>query len=196
VNGATRPRLILASASPRRRDLLAQVGIAPDAVRPADIDETPATAEKPRALAERLAQSKAAAVAIAENEIVLAADTVVALGARVLGKPSSAGEAARFLRLLSGRRHRVVTCVALRAPARTWARSVETAVRVKSLSESEIADYVAGGEWEGKAGAYAIQGRAAAFVPWIGGSYSNVVGLPLTETLGILAAAGYRVPAA
>jgi septum formation protein len=127
---------------------------------------------------------------------VLAADTVVALGRRTLGKPADEGEAAAFLALLSGRRHRVITAVALRRGARGWSRTVETAVRFKRLSAAEIAGYLASGEWRGKAGGYAIQGRAAAFVPWIGGSYSNVVGLPLTETLGLLEAAGLRPRAA
>ena len=121
---------------------------------------------------------------------MLAADTVVALGRRLLGKPADAAEAARFLALLSGRRHRVVTAVAVRRGERRWSRAVETAVRFKRLDAPEIAAYLASGEWHGKAGAYAIQGRAGGFVPWIGGSYSNVVGLPLTETLGLLAAAG------
>ena len=122
--------------------------------------------------------------------MVLAADTVVALGRRMLGKPADPREAAAFLARLSGRRHRVITAVAVRRGARDWSRTVETAVRFKPLSAAEIAAYVASDEWRGKAGGYAIQGRAAAFVPWIGGSYSNVVGLPLTETLGLLAAAG------
>jgi len=122
--------------------------------------------------------------------VVLAADTVVALGRRMLGQPADAEEAGAFLVLLSGRRHRVITAVALRRGGRDWSRAVETAVRFKRLSAGEIAGYVASGEWRGKAGGYAIQGRAGGFIPWIGGSYSNVVGLPLTETLGLLAAAG------
>ena len=122
--------------------------------------------------------------------MVLAADTVVAVGRRLLGKPADAAEAAAFLALLSGRRHRVVTAIAVRRGERRWSRAVETAVRFKRLGAREIDAYLASGEWQGKAGAYAIQGRAGGFVPWIGGSYSNVVGLPLTETLGLLAAAG------
>jgi septum formation protein len=184
-------RLVLASASPRRRDLLAQVGIVPDEIRPADIDESPRPREAPRALAARLAGAKAASVVAGAGEVVLAADTVVALGRRVLGKPADGAEARRFLTLLAGRRHRVITGIAVRGDVRTWTRSVETAVRFKQLSEAEIASYLAWGEWQGKAGGYAIQGRAGALVPWIGGSYSNVVGLPLTETLGLLEAAGY-----
>lgn len=184
-------RLILASASPRRRDLLAQVGVAPDEVLSPEIDESPLPRETPRACALRLAEAKAAAVAASRPEdVVLAADTVVAVGRRLLGKPIDAQAAAGFLALLSGRRHRVITGVAVRHGDRAWSRAVETAVRFKRLSAHEIESYLASGEWQGKAGGYAIQGRAGAFVPWIGGSYSNVVGLPLTETLGLIEAAG------
>jgi len=192
VASADRPRLILASASPRRLALLAQIGVAPDAVSPADIDETPSAGELPRAYALRLAIEKAAAVAAREGAeaAVLAADTVVSIGRRILGKPADADEAERFLRQLSGRRHRVTTGVALQAGDRVWTRRVETQVKLKRLSEREIAAYLDVGEWRGKAGGYAVQGVAAAFVPWIGGSYSNVVGLPLTETAGLLEAAG------
>ncbi len=185
-----RPRLIRGSASPRRRDLLAPVGIEPDAILAPEIDESPAAGETPRACALRLAGAKAEAVAAGADEVVLAADTVVALGRRMLGKPADEAEAAAFLRLLSGRRHRVVTAVVLRSGARRWCRAVETAVRFKSLDAAEISAYLASGEWQGKAGGYGIQGRAGGFIPSINGSYSNVVGLPLTETLGLLAAAG------
>jgi septum formation protein len=187
-----RPRLILASTSPRRRELLSQVGIEPDAIVDAGVDETPGRNELPQALALRLARAKSEAVTAEPQAIVLAADTVVALGRRVLGKPSDASEAAAFLRLLSGRRHRVITGLALRRDAQRWSRTVVTAVRFGPLDAAAIDGYVASGEWEGKAGGYAIQGRAAGFVPWIGGSYSNVVGLPLVETLHLLGAAGYR----
>jgi septum formation protein len=172
--------------------LLAQIGVEPDAIVSPDIDETPLPREAPRALAARLASAKAAAVRVEAGEMVLAADTVVALGARVLGKPADADEAAAYLRKLAGRRHRVFTGVVLRAPERSWSRVVETQVRLKPLSEAEIAAYVAGGEWRGKAGGYAIQGEAAAFIPWIGGSHSNVVGLPLVEVANLLRAAGAR----
>ncbi len=185
-------RLILGSASPRRLDLLAQVGIVPDAVISPDIDETPARDESPRDCALRLARAKAAAIPGEEAALILTADTVVALGRRQLGKPADEGEAARFLSLLSGRRHRVITAIALRAGSRVRERVVETAVRMKPLSEAEIAAYLALGEWRGKAGGYAIQGAAAAFIPWIGGSHSNVVGLPLVETVNLLRGAGYR----
>ena len=185
-------RLILASASPRRRELLAQVGVVPDAVRPADIDETPLPGEMPRALAQRLAASKAEAVAPAPDEIVLAADTVVAAGRRILGKPADAHEARAFLTLLSGRRHRVYTGIGVSGPKGLNVRVVQTTVRMRRLHPSEIDGYLATGEWQGKAGGYAIQGRAGAFIPEIHGSYSNVVGLPLSESLGLLEGAGYR----
>lgn len=184
-------RLILGSASPRRLELLAQIGIVPDAVVPADIDETPHPGELPRGHAERIAEAKARAVAAGPGDLVLCADTVVAMGRRILGKPRDAAEAAAFLARLAGRRHRVITAVALRGP-RLWMRTVETVVKLRRLAPDEIAAYVAAGEWQGKAGGYAIQGRAAAFIPAISGSYSNVVGLPLAETAGLLRGAGWR----
>lgn len=198
MSGADSPRLILASGSPRRLALLEQIGIRPDAVRPADIDETPRKGELPRAYALRLAREKAlAAAAGAEGgAVVLAADTTVAAGRRILGKPADAAEAERFLRLLSGRRHRVITAVAVAAGGSLRARAVESVVRMKRLSEAEIAGYLASGEWQGKAGGYAIQGRAAAFIPWIRGSFPGIVGLPLAETAALLAAAGWRGGAA
>lgn len=189
-------RLILASASPRRRELLAQIGIAPDLIDPADIDETPQRAELPRVYAARLSLQKCRAVAARHADVpalVLAADTVVSAGRRILDKPRDAAEAERHLRLLSGRRHRVTTGFALirTSDGTEWSRLVETQVRFKSLSASEIAAYLDSGEWQGKAGAYAVQGLGARFVPWIGGSYSNVVGLPLVEVAGVLEAAGH-----
>ncbi|MCP1167532.1 Maf family protein [Limimaricola litoreus] len=184
-------RLILGSASPRRRDLLAQIGLKPDDVRPPDIDETPHRGELPRAYARRIAEQKSRAVALDEGEVLLCADTTVALGRRIMGKPVDAAEAARFLHLLSGRRHTVITAVAVRRGDRIWAREVETAVRMKRLSNPEVNAYLATGDWQGKAGGYAIQGPAGAFIPWINGSFTGVVGLPLTETAGLLTAAGY-----
>ncbi len=192
MTGAT-PRLILGSASPRRLELLARIGVIPDEVRPAEIDETPRKGELPRALALRLAREKAAAVAETIDDpdaVILTADTVVAVGRRLLGKPEDETEAAAFLRLMSGRRHRVLTGMALRRGGMEKTRRVETQVKLKRLSEDEIAGYLAGGEWRGKAGGYAIQGAAAAFVPWLNGSYTNVVGLPLTEAAGLLASEG------
>ena len=188
-------RLILGSASPRRLDLLAQIGVTPDAVVPAEIDETPRKDELPRAYADRLAAEKAEAIAAAQNmsdALILTADTVVSLGRRILGKAEDEAEARRFLSMLSGRRHRVTTGVALKGAGRLWTRRVETTVRFKRLSDADIDAYIASEEWRGKAGAYAIQGRAAAFIPAINGSYSNVVGLPLAEVAGLLRGAGFE----
>ena len=184
---------ILASASQRRRELLAQVGIIPDAVEAAAIDESPAARELAAVLAARLAREKVAAVAPDhEGAIILGADTVVAQGRRILPKARNEQEARAFLGLLSGRRHRVYSGIAVSSPGlgmRT--RVVMTRVSFKRLCPSEIDAYIASGEWRGKAGAYAIQGRAAAFVRSINGSYSNIVGLPLFETVSLLAAAGH-----
>ena len=187
------PRLVLGSGSPRRLDLLATLGVTPDAVRPPDIDETPRPGELPRPYCRRMAEEKAAATEAGPEELVLAADTTVALGRRILGKPADAGEAEAFLRALSGRRHRVVTAVALRCGSRGWLRDVVSAVQVKRLSEGEIRGYLATGDWRGKAGGYSIQGPAGAFIPWIQGSHSAIVGLPLAETAALLAGAGYPV---
>ena len=186
-------RLILASASPRRLELLGQVGIMPDGVVPADIDETPIARERPRALALRLANTKAAVVAAEHpDNYVLAADTVVAMGHRVLEKPADAAEAKRFLAALSGRRHRVIGGICLIAPGgRVSERCVVTQVRFKRLTAPEIDAYIATDEWQGKAGGYAIQGHAAAFVPWINGSYSNVVGLSLADVTAMLTGLGF-----
>ena len=185
-------RLVLGSASPRRLELLAQLGIVPDAVRPADIDETPQPRELPRPYVARMALEKARAVVATEDEIVLAADTTVALGRRILGKPADATEAAQFLMQMGGRRHTVLTAVTVRRGERVLSRVVESAVKMKRLSDDELNGYLASGEWQGKAGAYGIQGRAGAFVPWIQGSFSAIVGLPLAETASLLAAVGWR----
>ena len=187
-------RLVLASASPRRLDLLTQIGLTPDATIPADIDETPHRQELPSRLVERLAAAKADAVASrCSNDFIIAADTVIALGRRILGKPADASEAGRYLDLLSGRRHRVYGGVTVVAPGGRQARRlVVTAVSLKHLSRSEIEAYLRSCEWQGKAGGYAIQGRAGAFVTRISGSVSNVVGLPLYETLSLLQGLGFR----
>jgi septum formation protein len=185
-------RLILGSASPRRHELLAQLGLTPDAVTPPDIDETPRKGELPRPYCARLAREKAAAVPGAGPEdVVLCADTTVALGRRILGKPADAGEAAAFLTALGGRRHQVITAVAVRRGDRVWSRESVSAVKMKRLSDAELNSYLDSGEWMGKAGGYAIQGRAGAFIPWITGSFTGIVGLPLAETAALLAAAGY-----
>lgn len=188
-----RPPLVLASASPRRRELLAQIGLRPDVVAAAEIDETPLAGEAPSALARRLAEAKAAAIAARHGDaFVLGADTVVAVGRRVLPKPRDRVEAEKALRLLSGRNHRVYGGVCVRTPGGAGAcRLVMTRLAFKRLSEDEIATYLESGEWEGKAGAYAIQGRAAMFARHLQGSYSNVVGLPLFETAALLNGLGY-----
>ena len=184
---------MLASASPRRIELLALIGITPDRIDPADIDETPLKDETPSRLAVRLARTKAQAVAArSPDAVVLAADTVVAVGRRLLEKPADAAEAEKFLRLLSGRNHRVFTGVAVSVGERVTHRVVDTRVAIKRLSDAEIADYVAGGDWKGKAGGYGIQGPAAAFVLKIIGSHPAVMGLPLPETVNLLAGAGWR----
>ena len=187
-------RLVLASASPRRLQLLQQVGILPCDVDPADVDETPRRRELPHHYARRVALDKLAAVSARHpGAFLLAADTVVAVGRRILPKPDSEAEARRCLELLSGRRHRVLGGVAVQAPDGRRAEAlVTTAVIVKRLSQDELERYLAGGEWRGKAGGYAIQGAAAAFIPKIIGSYPNVVGLPLVETCNLLSGLGYR----
>ena len=184
-------RLILGSGSPRRRELLGQLGITPDAIIAADIDETPRKGELPRPYCERVTRAKLDATPAGPGDIVLCADTTVALGRRILGKPADAGEAAHFLHLLSGRRHSVITAIALRRGERVWTRTQVSQVKFKRLSDADVNAYLASGEWQGKAGGYAIQGRAAAFVPWISGSYSGIMGLPMAETAALLTAAGY-----
>tara|TARA_R110000796_G_scaffold11478_7_gene38562 strand:+ start:47917 stop:48498 length:582 start_codon:yes stop_codon:yes gene_type:complete len=188
-------KLILASASPRRLELLAQIGIVPDQVAPADIDETPAADESPRRLALRLAEEKARAVAKSNGgAFVLAADTVVACGTRALGKASDEREARKFLTLLSGRRHRVYGGVCLIAPdGSERSRVIETQVKFRTLGTEDLDRYLLHDEWKGKAGAYAIQGHAATFIKAISGSYSNVVGLSLCEVDGLLRGLGYPV---
>ena len=182
--------LVLASASPRRLDLLRQIGLEPDAIDPADTDETPKPAETPRAYALRMATAKLAVVSSRHpNAMVLAADSVVAVGRRILPKAETEAEARACLALLSGRRHKVLGGVAVGANGQARTRLVETAVRFKRLESAEIEDYLQSGEWRGKAGGYAIQGRAAGFVAFLSGSYSNVVGLPLFETLALLKSA-------
>ncbi len=196
-----RPKLVLASASPRRLALLEQVGITPDALLPTDVDETPKKNERPRDLARRLSHEKAeAAFAVSRNRpdlagaYIVSADTVVALGRRVLPKPEVVDEAAECLRMLSGRAHRVYTGVTLVTPKGGFReRLVETRIRFKRLSQQDIESYLASGEWRGKAGGYAAQGIAGSFIIKLIGSYSGVVGLPLHETLGLLGGEGYPI---
>jgi septum formation protein len=191
--GCDRPRLVLGSGSPRRRELLALLGIAADAVLPPDIDETPFRGETPRPYCLRIAQAKASMVDAAADDIVLCADTTVAMGRSILGKPRDPAEARQFLCALSGRRHRVFTAVCVRRGDRFWARVIESRVRMKQLTTPEIDGYIATGDWQGKAGGYGIQGPAGAFIPWISGSYTAIVGLPLAETASMLRTAGYPV---
>jgi septum formation protein len=188
------PNLVLASASPRRLALLAQIGIVPERVVSPDIDESPRRGELPRLHALRLAQAKAAAVA-APGVHVLAADTVVAVGRRILPKAETAQQAHECLQLLSGRRHRVLTAVVLTTPdGRVGERQVESVVTFARLAPDQIDAYLASGEWQGKAGGYAIQGLAASCIRFISGSYSNVVGLPLYETAQLLRGCGWSLP--
>ena len=184
-------QFILGSGSPRRLELLAQIGVVPDAVRPPDIDETPGKVELPRPYCARMAREKVAAVSAGGDDIVLCADTTVALGRRILGKPETEDEAEEFLRLMSGRRHKVVTAVAVRRGEKLWQRDVQSSVKMKALSDLEIRRYLASGDWRGKAGGYGIQGPAGALIPWISGSFTAIVGLPLAETANLLQAAGY-----
>jgi septum formation protein len=184
-------RLILGSGSPRRKELLAQIGVVADDIRPPDIDETPLKSELPRPYCARMAREKVQAVPADAGDVVLCADTTVALGRRIMGKPANAGEAAEFLLAMSGRRHKVITAVAVRRGDCVWERDVVTDVKMKRLSDEELNAYLATNDWQGKAGGYGIQGPAGALIPWISGSFTAVVGLPLAETAGLLQAAGY-----
>jgi septum formation protein len=196
-----RPKFVLASGSPRRLALLNQAGIEPDALRPSDMEETPKRGELPRACANRLARLKAEAahnLIRADEELqgayILAADTVVAVGRRILPKAELIDEAAQCLRLLSGRNHRVHTAICLVTPKEAYRqRLVETRVRFKRLSQEDIEAYLSSGEWRGKAGGYAAQGIAGSFIVKIVGSYTNVVGLPLYEVTALLSGEGYPI---
>ena len=186
--------LVLASASPRRLALLAQLGVTPSRITAPDIDETPLRSEAPRAYVLRIATAKALAVPRATDEVVLAGDTTIAAGRRILGKPADAADARRMLELLSGRRHRCLSAVTAIGPeGRLRTRLSDTIVAFKPLTSAELHAYLAGDEWVGKAGAYAIQGRAEAWVRFLHGSHSGVVGLPLFETRALLAASGFAV---
>jgi septum formation protein len=186
-------RLILGSGSPRRRELLGQLGVVPDEVRAPDINEDPHKGELPRPYCARMAREKAGILDVGTDEVILCADTTVALGRRILGKPADRTEASEVLTKLSGRRHRVITAIAVKNSDRTWVRDVVTDVKMKRLSETELNAYLDSNDWQGKAGGYGIQGMAGAFIPWISGSYSAVMGLPVTETAQLLSAAGYQV---
>lgn len=184
-------KLILGSGSPRRRELLAQIGVVADDIRPPDIDETPLNGELPKNYCSRIAREKVAAVDADADDIVLCADTTVALGRRIMGKPADAAEAAEFLIALGGRRHRIITSVAVKRGDQFWQRDVVSQAKMKRLSDDELNFYLASGDWQGKAGGYAIQGPAGAFIPWISGSFTAIVGLPLAETAALLNTAGY-----
>ncbi|MBA4086331.1 Maf family nucleotide pyrophosphatase [Novosphingobium sp. ERW19] len=188
-------QLVLASASPRRLELLRRIGVTPSRVLATDIDETPQKGERPRAHASRLAAEKArAAAALAPGSVILAGDTVVGAGARILPKAEDEATARHCLALLSGRRHRVFSAIALVTPDGKLREALsETIVRFKRLSDEEVESYIAGGEWHGKAGGYAIQGSAEGFCDWLSGSHSGVIGLPLFETRRLLRAAGIDV---
>ena len=189
-------KLILASASPRRLELLAQIGITPDAVLPADIDETPRPQERPRDYVMRMAIEKHHAIAKDQSDaFCLAADTVVSLGHRILGKPEDEAEARQFLKLLSGRRHRVMTAIAISNPDHAEnpvTRLVNASVKFMRLDDQAVDDYIDCGEWRGKAGGYGIQGAAARYIQWMEGSYTGIVGLPCFETSQVLKGLGYR----
>jgi len=184
-------RFILGSGSPRRLELLGQIGVVPDAVRAPDIDEDPQKAEQPRPYCNRITREKLDAVQADGDDMVLCADTTVAVGRRILGKPVDINEAAAFLKLLSGRRHRVITSVGVKRGDKVWQRDVVSIVRMKPISKPELTAYLATNDWQGKAGGYGIQGPAGVFIPWISGSFTGIVGLPLSETAGLLQAAGY-----
>ena len=186
-------RLVLGSASPRRSELLGQLGLSPDTVRPADIDESVLPGETPRAYCSRVSRQKAEAIGAGPHEVLLCADTTVALGRRILGKPADRDEAERFLTILAGRRHKVITAVTVATTERLRQKIVTSTVRMRQISDAERAGYLDSEDWRGKAGGYGIQGPAGAFVPWIRGSFSAIVGLPLSETAQLLRAAGLRV---
>lgn len=169
------------------------MGVIPDLVAPPDINEDPLKGELPRPYCLRLAREKVMAVHAGDDDIVICADTTVALGRRIMGKPADAAEAAEFLVKLAGRRHQVITAVAVRRGARVWEKDSVSAVRMKRLSDAELNAYLASGEWQGKAGGYGIQGLAGAFIPWIAGSYTGIMGLPVAETAALLTTAGYPV---
>ena len=190
---ASSKQLILGSGSPRRRELLAVLGLHPADVRAPDVDETPQKGELPRSYCNRITAAKAAALPADADEIILCADTTVALGRRIMGKPSDQDEAQAFLQRLSGRRHKVITAVAVKTAERIWQKDVVSTVQMKRLSPQELEGYLATGDWQGKAGAYGIQGPAGAFISWISGSYPAIMGLPLPETAHLLQAAGLNI---
>lgn len=185
-------KLVLGSGSPRRKELLGQLGVHIDDVRPPDIDESPLKGELPRSYCNRVTKAKVEAITLASDEIALCGDTTVALGRQILGKPVDETEARQFLKKLSGRRHRVITSVAVKKGVTIWQKDCVSIVKMKVLSDSEVDAYLSTNDWQGKAGGYGIQGPAGAFVPWISGSYSAIMGLPVAETYALLNAAGVK----
>ena len=190
---ASNKKLILGSGSPRRRELLEILNLIPNDIRAPNVDETPLKAELPRKYCNRIASSKLAALPVADDEIILCADTTVALGRRIMGKPNVIDEARTFLIKLSGRRHKVITSIAVKNSERSWQKDVVSTVQMKRLSSKELEGYLCTGDWQDKAGGYGIQGPAGAFIPWVTGSYPAIMGLPLPETAHLLQAAGLRI---
>lgn len=186
-------KLILGSSSPRRLDLLTQIGVVPDKIQAPNIDENYQRGELPRRYCNRIVLAKINALSCKADEVTLCGDTTVALGRRILGKPKDADQAMEYLTSLSGRRHRVITAIAVRNSKKIWTQDVVNTVKFKVLSKKEVEDYIATGDWIGKAGAYGIQGHASKFIPWIAGSFSAIVGLPLFETNNLLTKAGYNI---
>ena len=186
-------KLVLGSSSPRRLELLSQIGVFPDEIRRPDIDEKLTKGELPRTYCNRITLAKLNALPCKVDEVILCGDTTVALGRRILGKPKDKQQAIEYLISLSGRRHRVITAIAVRSNNKTWTKDVVNTVKFKVLSRKEIEDYISTGDWNGKAGAYGIQGSASKFIPWIAGSFSAIVGLPLFETDNLLCKAGYTM---
>ena len=184
-------KLVLGSSSPRRLELLSQIGVTPDEIRAPEIDEKCIPGELPRKYCNRVVLAKLNSLTCKTDEVVLCGDTTVALGRRILGKPKDKDQAMKYLIALSGRRHRVITAIAVRANNKVWTKDVVSTVKFKVLSEKEIEDYIATDDWKGKAGSYGIQGNASKFIPWISGSFSAIVGLPLFETNNLLVKAGY-----
>ena len=185
-------RFILGSGSARRLELLGQIGIKPDLIRPSNIDESAYKSELPKNYCIRMAKEKAEALLIAENEVLLTADTTVSLGRTILGKPQNKKQARDYLSMLSGRRHKVITAIGVRYQDMYLARCVVSTVKMKRISNIDLEAYLSEGEWKGKAGGYALQGAAAVFIPWIQGSYSAIIGLPLSETAALLGSVGIR----
>lgn len=187
-------KLVLASASPARKSLLESAGFTPDKIHPADIDETPKKGEEPRAYVQRLALEKALAVqAVYPDAFIIAADTVAVSRAKIIGKPADRADAARIIRSFAARRHRVLTGLCILSPtAQKSLRLVESTVKCRALTEAELSWYLDSGEWEGKSGCYGLQGRASAFIEWINGSYSSIIGLPVSETVTTLLSMGYK----